>query len=110
MQGADGDPVLAARAAEPEPVALHRFDVLRPLVEERHVAPRPGEEPPDDAADRARADDPDAHPVTPPAAEHITPGAGPMARAGFALALGPGPRLRPDHRAPRHREQQVAEG
>ena len=41
------------------PLALHRLHVLRPLVDERDVVPGLGQEPADDAADGARADDAD---------------------------------------------------
>src|SRR5438477_1345257 len=67
--------VLAARAAEPQPLPPHRLHVLRPLVDQRHVAPRLRQQPAHDAPDRARPDD--ADPV-----EH--------ARAAYSRTFAPG--------------------
>src|SRR5205823_3513056 len=77
-----------ARAAEPQPLPAHRLHVLRPLVDQRHVAPRLRQQPPHDAPDRARPDD--ADPV-----EH--------ARAAYSRTFAPGkaalyfPPMTPNH-------------
>src|SRR5262245_63847049 len=60
MPGLDADLLLAAAAAQAETPRLHGGDVLRPLVDQGHVAAGPREEAPDHAADRARPDDADA--------------------------------------------------
>ena len=70
VERAHGDQVLAARAREPQPDLLHRLDVVRPLVDERHVVTGLRQEPAHDAADRPHPDDPDArrHESPPPPA------------------------------------------
>src|SRR3989441_8661576 len=60
VQGLDGNPVLAARAAQAEPDTLHLLHVLWPLVDERDVAARPREHPTHHTPDGACADDGDS--------------------------------------------------
>jgi hypothetical protein len=61
VQRPDRDRVLAAGTGELEAAPLHGLDVLGPLIHERDVVPRLGEQPADHAADGARAEDPDPH-------------------------------------------------
>ena len=61
VQGVDGNADVAdQRAAETQAVLLHRFDVVDPVVDQRHVVAGSGEQTADHAADRARSDDSDA--------------------------------------------------
>src|SRR5262245_102567 len=73
MQGLDRNDVLAAGAAEAQAVALHGLHVFGPLVDERDVAPRPGQQPAHHAADRPRPDDADPLHGTPPGAGRSRP-------------------------------------
>jgi len=61
MQRAHRNHVLATRARQPQPVALHRFHVIRPLVDERDIAAGLGEHAADDGADGAGAEDRNPH-------------------------------------------------
>ena len=55
------DHVIAAGAGQAQALALEPLHVLGPLVHQRHVVAALREQPAHDAADRAGAQDPDAH-------------------------------------------------
>ena len=74
VQGLHGDDVLATAAAEPQAHALHRLHVLGPLVDEGDVVSGFREQSAHDGANRARAQDPDPHVLSPvpPAVATVT--------------------------------------
>ncbi len=53
MQGPNGDVEIPVLALHVQTAGFHRLDVRRPLIDDRHVQPRPGKIGADTAADRA---------------------------------------------------------
>src|SRR5262249_52956437 len=93
---AHGNPHIAANAIDEQSVAVHRCDMIGPLIDQHHVVAGLRHRGAGEAADCAGADDGDLH--VPPPTIRVWPETPPAPSPAKTMPASPPPRARPRRR------------